>query len=141
MFFQQAGTFQIWMLDFGCWMLDVSNHRRERFGVDHSRTQNLWRRNCQVQNRGFNSHLRLAAVHNQGNFSAELRADVLRIRGRNLVGQIRARRGERKTAFADHGLNERMARPADADGFAARRHNVWNFSRARQNQGQRAGPE
>jgi hypothetical protein len=49
------------------------------------------------------------------------------IRRRNLVGQIRARRGERKTAFANHRLNERMAWPADADGFATSRDNLWNF--------------
>ena len=99
------------------------------------------RRNRQIQNRGFNAHLRLAAVHDQRNFAAELRADVLRIGRRNPAGQIRARRGQRKTAFADHRLNERMARPADADRLAARRDDVGNFFRARQNQRQRSGPE
>ncbi len=123
MFFQQARTVAtsgLWILDFGC--LNFSANRRERFRVNHSRPQNLRRRNRQIQNRGFNADLRLAAVHNQRNFSAKLFADVLRVRRRNAVGQIRARRGQRKTAFANHGLNERMTRPANADGFAARRH-------------------
>ena len=61
--------------------------------------------------------------------------------GEIAVGQIGAGRGQRKTAFADHRLNERMSRPADADRPAARRHNGGNYFRARQNQRQRAGPE
>jgi len=33
-----------------------------------------------------------------------------------LIGGIRARRGQGKIAFSDYGLDEGMARPADADG-------------------------
>jgi len=122
-------------------MLNVSNHRSDRFRVNHSRTQNARRRNRQIQNRGFNSHLRLATVHNQRNFAAQLCADMLRVGRRNAAGQIRARRGKREIAFANHRLNERMTRPADADRFATGRHHVGNFLRARQNERERARPE
>ena len=114
-------------LGFGLWTLNFTANGRQRFRVDHSRPQNARRRNRQIQNRGFDAHLRLAAVHDQRNFSAKLRADMLRVRRRNLVGQIRAGRGERKTAFANHRLDERMAGPAHADCCAARRHDVGNF--------------
>ena len=62
-----------------------------------------------------------------GIFPPSCLRDVLRVRRRNLVRQIRARRGQRKTALANHRLDERMARPAHADRCAARRHDVREF--------------
>src|SRR5476651_1784469 len=111
MSFQQTGTPQLWMLDVGCWMLDVPDHRRQRFRVNHARTQNLRRADAQIQYGGLDADLRLSAIHDEGDFPSKLRADVFRVRRRNALRQVRARRGERETAFTHHGLNERMTRP------------------------------
>ena len=123
-FWQQTRTAQqrFWVLSrmrHGFWILDSPANGRQRLRVDHSRPQNARRGNRQIQDRGFDADLRLAAVHDQRNLSRQLRADVFRVRRRNLVGQIGAWRGERKSTFANDRLDERMARPAHANRCAA----------------------
>src|SRR5438045_1202237 len=49
----------------------LAGDRAERFLVNYSRPQHLWRRYRQVQHRRFDSHLRLAAVHDQRQLVAE----------------------------------------------------------------------
>jgi len=86
-------------------------------------------------------YLGLAAIHDEGNFTTQTAADVEGVGGRNAIGNIGAGRGERKAAFANDGLNERMGRPADADSGAAGGDGVRDILRAGQNERERPRPE
>jgi hypothetical protein len=141
MFFQQTRTLRLWRLEVGGWRLEVFQHRRQRFSVNHSRTQNPRRRHRQIEHGGLDANLRLAAVHDQSNLVAELLAHMFGIRWRNPPGQIRARGGERESAFANHRLHKRVPRPAHPDRCAARRDDAGNFLGARQHECQWPGPK
>ena len=61
--------------------------------------------------------------------------------GGDATGQVGAGRCQGKATFADHRLDDRVGRPADAHRASARGHDGRNRLRARQYQGQRPGPE
>ena len=109
--------------------------------MNHSWPQQARRRNGKIEDRRFDTDLRLSAIHNKRDAVAEIIANVFGIGGRKAAGRIGTGRCEREAALSNHGLNERVTRPAHANGLAAGSHNVRNCFRPRQHEGQWAWPK
>jgi hypothetical protein len=70
--------------------LELANDGKQRFIVDHSRAQHSWRVNADVNDSRLDANLRLAAIDNERNVTAQ--------RGQHMLGAGR-RKGARPPAW------------------------------------------
>ena len=137
---QQAGAFQDLMAVAGP-EGQLAGHCEQRLLVDHTWPQQPGRRDAQIQHCRFDADLRLAAVHDQGDFMAQMFAHVLSVGRGNAIGWIRAGRGQREIALTDDRLDQGMAWPAHSHREAACGDDIRNRFCARQHQRERSRPE
>src|SRR6516162_325724 len=84
--------------------------------MDHARPEQTRRGFRNVEHRRFNTNLALASVNNQWDFAAKLLLHMRNISWGNSIGQVCTRGRQRKSAYADDRLHERMAGPTDPNG-------------------------
>src|SRR6267142_2741731 len=113
-----AGTFEDFLTVAKAQSQRSSDSKQGLF-VNHARAQQSWRCRGQFHDRGFYPNLGLAAVDDERNFISERFLDMRSVGWRKLARKIGAGCRERKAAFANDRLDERMARPTHTDSWTS----------------------